>query len=1060
MMSRPALRAPSSPLSLCVLLVSSWIALSGAAQSQTTVPLPTVGGDAEQSVELESGANFVSLSVYPETSSLEVLFGDDADRIFLVKDSEGTIWAPRYGLHDLKSWDWDRSYLVYVRDPVNLTVTGKRIKPVSSVSLKAGWSWVPYFGTEPISVEEGFASLGDNLTRVEDVDGRVYPASGRNTPLATLEPGKGYRVHLKKAATLVYDVPDSPPSEETTPPTTPAPPPEEEPPAEEPQPTAPERITVASIAEALALKDLAPGQIVEVGGYYTDGDGGGGTFDVTASGMAPNGGTVFVPDQYVSGVVTETHRYRHDQRLEGVPAGQDVVYGTLRIDVLDGSGTVQIEFPDYLLHGHTYHRSASLFPGVQYEEGRTSLYKNRIEASYGRDVPLRYTYRHTTSDLRLERAGVEGSLYVEWFGGRPASKGANWTGSTDVQPILCQVLNVASARNTARSGDINSVVFSHPAVYDYYGSVIVPDGVTVRGQGGTSVQTVTNDLGHTYRPVRVKSRHTRLRVMDGQALRHLRMNLPSSDPYHLPLGRKWVLDGHPTSLWVGHGAMSAGIADLVLDGNWEENQQAWTEGWASYNDLETWGRNSPGHAGFVSTSHGGVRVPQGQVVMVHNVAIEGFISNGLLGNANNTWEVENVRLGNSLWNHVLYNANGSYTNLTLHGFAWGHAAWGAGRISNLVFEDGAVGPRRRGKEVMGIRGGDAYDPTDLAGEDGYFTREDGTVPSDLGTDISGFYLDLRGSGLSEALNGLGPNVRIRGASRSEPGRIITDPDATFKSVYSESGNGYQRSLYPSNHIEDVVVYDTGSGKRGSLIHALNVTESTFRNVWSDRSLVGGSGRVASALEFNARHRGRSEWDNVQTVTYDEIREEAPHHFIAKVSVDGDAVGRDVVIRRSAFNNASNTLFRGPSGGGALSTFDGDPSKLRVYLDDVKLNLHGKYFSNLELFFAMSRFRDVTDIQSGNTSEDNGRASFTGGGEDTYLDVPTRLLWAPQDPSYVNVTSSLSGLVKSVEVIRSASGSGDWRAPTLRVYLTRALRVGERVTLDWSAAVRPIPPGTL
>ena len=68
----------------------------------------------------------------------------------------------------------------------------------------------------------------------------------------------------------------------------------------------------------------------------------------------------------------------------------------------------------------------------------------------------------------------------------------------------------------------------------------------------------------------------------------------------------------------------------------------------------------------------------GQQLTVENVAVLGYGSNGILGHVNNEWTGTNVLLGNSVWNHVLYSANGTYTNLTFTGFAWGHTAWYAG----------------------------------------------------------------------------------------------------------------------------------------------------------------------------------------------------------------------------------------------------------------------------------------------------------------------------------------------------------------------------------------------
>ena len=1037
MTSRPA------PPTLQIALALLWVALAPATWAQTASQqqadeVPTLGEEAVQRIDLKAGPNLVSLHVYPESHDIPTLLGDALDRIILIKDSEGSVYAPRYSVFDLDRWRWTEAHLIYTKRPVSFEVRGRRIAEASTLDLDAGWGWVPFLAAEAMSPEEAFASLGDRLTRAEDVAGRVYPADGTAPPLTTLAPGQGYRVRLAEAGTLMYGKP------------------EKEAPAgpSEPAPAPPTRIVVATIAEALALKGLTPGQVVEVGGYYASGDGGGGTFDATASGVAPDGGTVFVPDEHVSGAVTRTRPFAVSDQVP-LPEGQAVVYGTLTVDVLSSDGDHRMTLPGEHFHGHMWANARELRPAFDYATGRTYIRKSLVEHEYGRNAQLRFTYRTTTSDLRLVRRGVGTTLYAEWFGTRPAADGPNWTGSTDTQPLLAHALTTAHLRNREAPGSVTEVAFSRTGTFTSWGHLTVPDGVTLRGAGGTEAVEVTNDLGHTYRPVRVKAAHTRLRVPDGEAFRYPRQQRPKRDPYRLPPTPKSLLRIQPTQVWVAHEAMTAGLADIVLDGNWEGNTDFFTNRETTADEKKEWGQDSPSHAGFVSTRHGGVRVPQGQRVTVRNVAIDGFISNGLLGDPNNTWDVENVRLGNGLWNHVIYNANGAYRNVTLHGAAWGHTAWGYGTIDNLVFEDGMDNPIRQAAEVFAIRGGDAFDPSDLAGHDGYFTRDDGTVP-EIATTITGFYVDLRGSGLGYPFRGLGSNVTIRGVSAEEPGRIIAG-EASVNSVYTEAGNGYQRGLYENNRFEHIVVYDRPGVNRGSLFGVLNVTNSTVRDVRTDQSVQGPPKEVNHVLRFHVHHRGREAWDTRQTTTYEDVHETAESYFVATADFNDDGVGRDVVVRRSSFNNTSNTIIRGSNGGGNLSQFgDTDVTKLRVFWDDVTLNLHGKYFRNPELWLATGYFRNVTDRKTGNTSEDSGRHSVTARGGETTVDVPTRLLWAPQEPGAVSVRANVSGLVRSVEASRSSPENGDWRAPLLRVRLSRALRAGERVTFDWSAAVRPFP----
>ena len=1036
MTSRPA------PPALQIALALLWVVLAPAAWAQTASQqqadeVPTLGEEAVQRIDLKAGPNLVSLHVYPESHDIPTLLGDALDRIILIKDSEGSVYAPRYSVFDLDRWRWTEAHLIYTKRPVSFEVRGRRIAEASTLDLDAGWGWVPFLAAEAMSPEEAFASLGDRLTRAEDVAGRVYPADGTAPPLTTLAPGQGYRVRLAEAGTLMYGKP------------------EKEAPAgpSEPAPAPPTRIVVATIAEALALKGLAPGQVVEVGGYYASGDGGGGTFDVTASGVAPDGGTVFAPDEHVSGVVTETTPFKSNYTLGQAPRGEDVVFGSLRLDLLDSRNRLVLAVPGEHLHGHTYNSRRDLQPIFSYEDRTFDDFAVQVtkffssELGSRRDGQLRFAYRHTTSDLRLHRRDVGDELDVTWFGARTERE--SW--GFDNQPVLCHALNVAQAMNEA-GHTVRAVALPKTDVYGYFGTIEIPDGLTLRGGGGTYLATATDDLGNTYRPVRIRGDHTTLRLLDDEALKHIRMDRPASDPYHLPPDVKYALGMRYTRITVANNTMFAGLEDIVLDGNWEGNKEPWDEGWIRTSEAENNLRNAPGWSGFTATSHG-KDIPLNQRLVVRNTAILGYGATGILGHADNTWQTDNLIIGDVLYNHGLYGTNGIHTNLTLTGFAWGHAVWLSGTINNLVYERAQKSPiGRRTNEVFGIRGGDGYDADEMTGQ-GAYTRSDGTVIP-LTTHIVGFYADLRGGDSNDMFAGIGSNVTIRGVSASEPGVIVVPTNIGSTGIYKEEANGYQRALYHSNSIEHVLIYDTGSkAEMSTITGGLNVTDSVVRDVRVKRT----GKRAGRSFFLSARRRNHRAWNNPQVQLFEGIHD-GETHFIATVRVDDDRpAGMSVFVRNSSFDNSSVQLYNS-NGGGGLDHLKGggDPSKLRVYMEDVIFNMSTGSFQNSELFFAMTRFRDVTDRRSGKKSETRRtlRASDFNGREAT---VPLDLFWAPLDRDYVKLSGSGASRVISWEVV-DADGDklgGDKRKPYIHIRLSEPL--GSR-TLTVDAAVRPWEEG--
>lgn len=1024
---------------MVALLVLGWGLLAPLTSAQTTT----------QTIHLSPGKNLISLSVRPTDPALESLFGEVLGDIVSVKDAAGRHFAPGYA-DDLEEWDWTQSYVVYADRALALRVTGSPIEEGTGIPLQARLNAVPYTHSYPMLVADAFHELADVLEYVEDGEGRRYPATAGRAVLHQLEPGKGYFVYMSEAlsagTTLTY-------------------------------PTAPTSfdgdIDVNTMAEALALRGLEPGQTVGVSGYYRPGDGGGGLFEVRNSGAPTDGGLVFVPDEFVSEQIDEAYAVGTSTgyRLQSLPQGQSVVFGSLSVVLDNLQQTAPVAASGIHLHGHAWASPLSRRPYLDYATGIFTLHRELkafFDDAHGGQTNSRiqFSYRHTTSPLRLHRLGSFFVMNTHWFGVRPAVEGPMWTGSTDVQPLLAHIINVAADRNAEVPESVSDILLPATETYDYFGSIELADGLTLRGAGGTELVTFTNDLGHTYQPVRVKASHTRLRVMDGEALTHIRMVKNPSDPNALAPDVKAIFNCRPTSLSPEPGAMSFGVQDLVMDGNWENNMQAWEEGWTTNEEREQWMRNSPGWAAIAASDHNGKRIPQGQKVLVRNVSITGYGASGLLGEANNTWTVENVILGNSLWNHVTYGANGEYTNLTLVGFAWGHAAWIAGTINNLVYEQAAESPTRQAQELFFFRGTDVFDRSEIAAaQNPYLMREDGT-PAPSAARIEGFYIDMRGSGLTSSFQGYGPEFELRGVSEDEPGRIVTDGRSGVGSngVFWEQGNGYQRSLYSDYIFEDIILYEEGRRAEG-LFRDASLTNTRIHNVRAEMLPGSVDPNGGPAFAFTVRRRDHPSWDTPQEMEISEVRDATPRRSIAGVAFDGiNPAGLTVQIRESSFNNQTGTLYGGMDGTGSVTRNPGPYSALRVEMSEVEFNMiPGE--RDMEIFFATTTFANSTDVLTGRTSEDSGTYTVTAADASRgFALIGTDLFWVPQerpfDPGFDgrrHTSIAVDGVPVAVYAWAREDGTElaattDNRAPWLRV---NGVLAGQQIV--WSSAVRPHRP---
>ncbi len=187
----------------------------------------------------------------------------------------------------------------------------------------------------------------------------------------------------------------------------------------------------------------------------------------------------------------------------------------------------------------------------------------------------------------------------------------------DNQPVLCQALNVAQAINEAGGSRSVSVLLPKPEVYGYFGTIEVPDGLTIRGAGGTYLATATDDLGNTYRPVRIRDAHTTLRVLDGEALKlPPDARGPLRTPFTSP--RRKGRDGDaPLS---DHGRKQRDVSRAWRTSSWTGTGRGicrrGTRGGAA-NNSRTGSATQPGWSGFTATAHG-KDIPLGQEFVIRN----------------------------------------------------------------------------------------------------------------------------------------------------------------------------------------------------------------------------------------------------------------------------------------------------------------------------------------------------------------------------------------------------------------------------------------------------------
>lgn len=153
--------------------------------------------DIEQNIELNSGWNWMSLSVKPTPMTVATVFAKADGKVNTVKSLKKVTGC------DNGSWVGDFAmsntdmYAVNATEALTLSVTGQRVNTSETpITIAEGWNWIGYCGQAVISVGDALAGLnpqdGDIIKGQKGV--AYFDVNAWSGSLQTLVPGKGYKL--------------------------------------------------------------------------------------------------------------------------------------------------------------------------------------------------------------------------------------------------------------------------------------------------------------------------------------------------------------------------------------------------------------------------------------------------------------------------------------------------------------------------------------------------------------------------------------------------------------------------------------------------------------------------------------------------------------------------------------------------------------------------------------------------------------------------------------------------------------------------------------------------
>jgi len=156
-------------------------------------------------IEMQSGWNTISSYMIPSSLNLNSVFNDILPSINVIKNNEGKILIPQFGLNQIGDWNWQEGLMVNTNQATNLNISGTEIIPQNySLYLSQGWNLIPYLRNSAMSIETALAPIVQNIIIVKNSNGKMYnPAFSINT-IGNMQPGEGYFIYLSNNCVLTY----------------------------------------------------------------------------------------------------------------------------------------------------------------------------------------------------------------------------------------------------------------------------------------------------------------------------------------------------------------------------------------------------------------------------------------------------------------------------------------------------------------------------------------------------------------------------------------------------------------------------------------------------------------------------------------------------------------------------------------------------------------------------------------------------------------------------------------------------------------------------------------
>jgi FlgD Ig-like domain len=150
---------------------------------------------------LNPGWTWISFNVMPDNRDVAQLV-DSVENLAIISNGDGDSYIPGQ-FNGIGMINVLQGYKIYLNAPDSLKFTGEEVLPNTPIPLQEFWNFISFFPAAPINAEAALAGVAQQLVLAKNDAGEVYIPNLINT-LGSMRPGRGYKLYMNAAATLVY----------------------------------------------------------------------------------------------------------------------------------------------------------------------------------------------------------------------------------------------------------------------------------------------------------------------------------------------------------------------------------------------------------------------------------------------------------------------------------------------------------------------------------------------------------------------------------------------------------------------------------------------------------------------------------------------------------------------------------------------------------------------------------------------------------------------------------------------------------------------------------------